>query len=181
MLQQQLQKQREAAMQCESIETVNEKEREMVTIIRELFAEAARGNLKTHTVRLIHLRAYDNHCGEHNWLQTLTVFKRGLSIKVHLAKFSEFLKKGEQYAIFMKDRVGLISTMIDNITTDYTQLCNNCWGPTLLVNTLSIRRLRRRRKRSWHHHPLPMLPLTCPRKRITLGWTQEPGACADLT
>ena len=99
VIQQQEQKTREAALKFESIETVNEREREMVTIIRECFAEVARGNLSTHFKRLIQLRAYGNHTGDHNLLQTLTAFKRGLSINIRPDKFPDFKSKGEQYVI----------------------------------------------------------------------------------
>ena len=77
---QQEQKTREAALKFEIIEAVNETEREMVTIIRECFVEVARGNLQTNLTRLIQLRAYGNHTGDHTWLQTLIAFQRGVSI-----------------------------------------------------------------------------------------------------
>ena len=69
-------KAREAALQYESIEAMNEREREMVKIIRECIAESARGNIITHMSRLVQLRAYGNHNGDHTWLQTITAFKR---------------------------------------------------------------------------------------------------------
>ena len=75
------QKARESALQYESIEVVNERKREMVKIIRECIAESARGNIQRHTARLIQLRAYGNHNGDHNWLQTITAFKRGILLK----------------------------------------------------------------------------------------------------
>ena len=68
-------------MRYEGIVTENEKEREMAKLIREFLAEAARGNVYTRVTRLIDRRAYGNHAGGHNSLQTLTAFKRGISIK----------------------------------------------------------------------------------------------------
>ena len=97
----------------------------MVKIICELFAEAARGNVYTHMVRLIQFRAYGNHVGEHNWLQTLTAFKRGLPIQVQPDKFPACIKRGEQYAMFMNDGVGVINQTLDFITTAYTQMFTN--------------------------------------------------------
>ena len=93
-------KSRESALRFETIRTENEQEREMVAIIRECLAEAARGNLNTHIMRLIQLRSYGNHSGEHNWVKTITAFKRGFLPMVHPDKFSEFVERGEEYAHF---------------------------------------------------------------------------------
>ena len=70
------QKARESALQHESIEAMNERAREMVKIIRECIAESARGNIMTHMARLVQLRAYGNHNGDHTWLQTITAFQK---------------------------------------------------------------------------------------------------------
>ena len=94
------QKSRESVLQFENIKTEDERAREMVTIIRECLAEAARGNLSTHIMRLIQLRSYGNHSGEHNWVKTITHFKRGFLAKVHPDKFPEFVERGEEYALF---------------------------------------------------------------------------------
>ena len=69
------QKARESALQYESIEVLNEREREMVKIVRECITESARGNIMTHMARLVQLRAYGNHNGDHTGLQTITAFK----------------------------------------------------------------------------------------------------------
>ena len=42
------QKSRESALRFENIRTESERERDIVTIIRECLVEAARGNLNTH-------------------------------------------------------------------------------------------------------------------------------------
>ena len=70
------QKARESALQYESTEAMHEREREMVKIIRECIAESARGNIMTHMSRLVQLRAYGNHNGDHTWLQTITAFQK---------------------------------------------------------------------------------------------------------
>ena len=118
------QKSRESALRFEKIRTENEREREMVAIIRECLAEAARGNLNTHIMRLIQLRSYGNHSGEHNWVKTITVFKRGFLPKVHPDKFSEFVERGEEYVQFLHDGVCLISNALDVITTEQTKIFN---------------------------------------------------------
>ena len=84
---------RESFLRYEDIVMEGEKEREMVKIIREFFAEAARGNVYTHMVRLVQLRAYGNHEGGRHWLQTLTSFKRALSITVHPDRFTAFRER----------------------------------------------------------------------------------------
>ena len=66
------QKARESALRYENIKTMNDREAEMVTTIRQCMAEAARRNLKSHLLRLIQLRSYGSHSGEDNWLRTLT-------------------------------------------------------------------------------------------------------------
>ena len=58
-------------------------------------------------VTLVQFRAYGHHVGEHSWPQTLTAFERGLAIKVHPDKFPGFVKRGEQYTMFVRDGVGL--------------------------------------------------------------------------
>ena len=60
------QKSRESALRFEKIRTESERAREMVAIIRECLAEAARGNLNTHVTRLVQLRSHGKHTGEHN-------------------------------------------------------------------------------------------------------------------
>ena len=75
------QKARESALQYESIEATNERERDMVKIIRECIAESARCNIITHMSCLVQLRAYGNHNGDHTWLQTITAFKKGYFYK----------------------------------------------------------------------------------------------------
>ena len=86
------QKSRESALQFENIKTENERETDMVTIIRECLAESARGNLITHLNRLIQLRSYGNHNGDHTWLETITHLRRGFLAKIHPDKFPEFMK-----------------------------------------------------------------------------------------
>ena len=77
----QQQKARESALRYENIVTTSDREAEMVAIIRQCMAEAARGNLKSHLLRLIQLRSYGSHNGEDNWLRTLTAFKKGFFLK----------------------------------------------------------------------------------------------------
>ena len=91
----QQQKARESALRYENIVTTSDREAEMVAIIRQCMAEAARGNLKSHLLRLIQLRSYGSHNGEDNWLRTLTAFKKGFFLKVHPDKFGEFNNRGE--------------------------------------------------------------------------------------
>ena len=114
------QKARESALRYENIKTMNDREAEMVTTIRQCMAEAARGNLKSHLLRLIQLRSYGSHSGEDNWLRTLTAFKKGFFLKIHPDKFGEFKSRGEEYAQFQHDGVCLISTTLDVITTEQT-------------------------------------------------------------
>ena len=115
---------RESALRFENIKTENEREREMVTIIRECLAESARGNLITHLTRLIQLRSYGNHSGDHTWLTTITHFKRGFLAKIHPDKFPGFVEKGEPYVLFVTNGVGIINTALDVITTQQTAIFN---------------------------------------------------------
>ena len=94
------QKSRESALRFEKIRTENDREKEMATIIRGCLAEAARGPLHTHITRLIQLRSYGNHDGEHNWVKTITAFKRGFLAKVHPDKFPEFVETRRRVCSF---------------------------------------------------------------------------------
>jgi len=114
------QKSRESALRFENIRTESEREIDMVAIIRECLAEAARGNLKSHLLRLIQLRSYGSHSGEDNWLRTGTAFKKGFCLQILPDKFGEFKSRGEEYAQFQHDGVCLISTTLDVITTEQT-------------------------------------------------------------
>ena len=178
MIQQQAQKTREAALKFESIETMNEREREMVTIIRACFAEDARGNLSTQLTRLIQLRAYGNHSGDHTWLQTLTAFKQGISIQIHPVKFPDFLARGEQYVIFMSAGVGLINTALDNTTTEAHQLYASLGARTTGQNPVYTPPPAPPR---WKPPAPSSPPPSASAEADDVGWAWEPGRSVVLS
>ena len=160
-------KSRASALRFEKIRTESEREKEMVAIIRECLAEAARGNLNTHIMRLIQLRSYGNHSGEHNWVNTITAFKRGFLPKVHPDKFSEFVDRGEEYAQFVHVGVCLISNALDVITTEQTKIVNALGKAT----TGKIPIYTPPPPDGWRPKALASPPPpTGPRKRMLPGW-----------
>ena len=75
------------------------------------FAEASKGNLYTHIVKLIELRAYGKHRFEGTWLQTVNQFRKALLVKIHPDRAPFFTARGDHYATFVNDVIGLAMMM----------------------------------------------------------------------
>ena len=99
--------------------------KEMLTILREVFAEAAKGNVCTHLVKLIELRAYGKHLLDDNWLQTVNQFRKALLFKIHPDKVPFFTARGDHYSTFVHDGAGLVIVEMENITTRYRGTYSN--------------------------------------------------------
>ena len=101
------QKARESFYKFVKLETVNDVDKGVVRILREIFAEAAKGNLYIHLVKLIELRAYGKHCPEDSWLEpstrkalpgrqlvgTLNQFAKVVLVNIHLDRVPFFCKR----------------------------------------------------------------------------------------
>ncbi|MFM7990246.1 MAG: hypothetical protein ACKPKO_64115 [Candidatus Fonsibacter sp.] len=78
----------ESYFQFVTITPMNDMERTMVQIYRDVYSQAAKRMLNTHMIRLIELRSYSVHKPEDGWRRTINSFKMGIILKIHPDKLS---------------------------------------------------------------------------------------------
>ena len=76
-------------------------------------------------MKLIELRAYGQHRTEYSRLDTINHFKKALLVKVHPDNVPFFVARGDHYAAFVNDGIGLAMMELENITTRYLGLHAN--------------------------------------------------------